>query len=218
MFVCHAICIAFFMRYYQYVLRPITSLLFLILYHNLSKDKKISINHYAFLLYIISDTFLIFYETDITASIGLFFKSVAAVLILTAVVPSFKEVIKDKKQMIFFLIILALDVYLFSLLIRSDMFMTIPFFHEVFLYIQLSVMLILLMVGASYCFESYTKASIVAMFFILSFVVSDFFAGFAFYLQHYKMFYLDRFFYCIGLGFFTYYLLLPKEEASSETL
>lgn len=154
----------------------------------------------------------VFYENEIAGSMIIVLRILEFFVLMVYIIPTFKDVIKDKKQLLLFLFIGLVDVYLFRLLLHSDFFYEISFSREMLMYLHIIFSIILMMVVSSYCFGHGTRASYMLLIFIFSFVFSDFFAALGYYMNNIMFQFTAEVLYVLSIGCYSYFVLIPEDE------
>ncbi len=202
----------FFIKYFSvdYIraLRPFTTLSFCLLFVLFKGYKHVKLA-IAFMLFFISDLFIIKYDillfnnlTSVVRSLGYFF-------IGLHLLPKFKVEIESKKTLIAYLIVIFFCAIMFYELIDIMSLTSKDLIHRYLYFFYTLILLVLLILVGNYNFRYNSIQSTSCMYFTFSFVVSDLFGFITYYLGMNAFCYPTRIFYILGLAVLTAYSVLP---------
>ena len=171
-----------------------------------------------FLLYVIADFLLLKYEIPIINKLNTFFTLGAYFTLIFGVFNKLNFKNLNKLSIFIFLVIVILNVYSIYEILKFVDYDMHDKFQELLLYLYGIVIIILGIVAANYNFSNNLTRSMLFMYAVFSFLLSDISGFLAYYLNLDIFFYPDRVFYLIGLSILVYYSIYTETHPNEMEL
>ena len=157
----------------------------------------------AFLLFVLSDVFILDYESTVYNRLTFITTILGYIFISIHIFPKIK-IIKTSNWLFFiFTAILVANTFMLQEII--GMIAIIDRVHELLFYVYGIAMIVMLLFVTNYNFRYHSLQSTISMYFVLGFVLSDVFAVLAYYLGFEFFYFPDRIFYLLGSAMLVWY-------------
>lgn len=171
----------------------------------------------AFVLIIISDLLMFYYEDQIASMATFIVRILAYILLVLAVVPELKNLKTNLFQKVVFVLVFSLNLFMLILLVDMVPEKFKYPFQDILFYAYGIAMISLVIASISYSNRYSNKTSFFFTAATLCLVFSDITSFIAYYLEFYDFYFADRLFYILGMaGLVKFSSLGRSHEAVAE--